>query len=60
MCLGQNDFVDLKYSLRNRGKQDIIGQIEYAMSIKPKKHNFEIAKNDYNGYLNRFMNETGG
>ncbi len=60
MCLGQNDFVDLKYSLRNQGKQDIISQIEYAMTIKPNKHNFEISKNDYNGYLNRHMNETGG
>ncbi len=60
MCLGQNDFVDLKYPLRNQSKNDIIKQIEYAMSIKPKAHNFEIQKDNYNGYLNRYMNETGG
>ena len=60
MCLGQNDYVDLKYSLRNLGKIDIIKQIEYAMTIKPQKHNFEISKNNYEGYVNRHMNETGG
>ena len=46
MCLGQNDYVDLKYSLRNLGKIDIIKQIEYAMTIKPQKHNFEIFENN--------------
>ncbi len=60
MCLGQNDFVDLKYALRNLSKIDIIKQIEYAMSIKPKKHNFEILENNFDGYINRHMNETGG
>ena len=60
MCLGQNDFVDLKYALRNLSKIDIIKQIEYAMSIKPQKHNFEILGNNYDGYIDRYMNETGG
>ena len=41
-------------------KIDIIKQIEYAMTIKPQKHNFEISKNNYEGYVNRHMNETGG
>ena len=60
MCLGQNDFVDLKFALRNQSKADIIKLIEYAMSIKPKAHNFEINKSNYEGYVNRYMNETGG
>ena len=60
MCLGQNDYVDLKYALRNLSKIDIIKQIKYAMSIKPKKHNFEILENNFDGYINRHMNETGG
>ena len=60
MCLGQNDFVDLKFALRNQQKADIIKLIEYAMSIKPKAHNFEINKSNYEGYVNRYMNETGG
>ncbi len=60
MCLGQNDFVDLKFALRNQTKNDIIAQIEYAMSIKPKAHNFKIQKDNFEGYVNRYMNETGG
>ena len=60
MCLGQNDYVDLKYSLRNQAKIDIIKQIEYAMTIKPQKHNFEILENNFDGYIDRHMNETGG
>ena len=60
MCLGQNDFVDLKFALRNQSKTDIINKIEYAMSIKPKAHNFEINKNNFEGYVDRYMNETGG
>ncbi len=60
MCLGQNDFVDLKFALRNQTKNDIIALIEYAMSIKPKAHNFEIQKDKFEGYINRYMNETGG
>ena len=60
MCLGQNDFVDLKFALRNQTKNDIITQIEYAMSIKPKAHNFKIHKDNFGGYVNRYMNETGG
>tara|TARA_X000000368_G_scaffold416287_1_gene409867 strand:- start:30 stop:1019 length:990 start_codon:yes stop_codon:yes gene_type:complete len=60
MCLGQNDFVDLKYPLRNQGNQEVIKMIEYAMSIKPKAHDFQIKKDDYDGYINRFMNQTGG
>ncbi len=60
MCLGQNDYVDLKYALRNLSKIDIIKQIEYAMSIKPKGHNFEILKDNFDGYIDRHMNETGG
>ena len=42
------------------GKIDIIKQIEYAMTIKPQKHNFEILENNFDGYIDRHMNETGG
>ena len=59
MCLGQNDYVDLKYSLRNLAKIDIIKQIEYAMTIKPQKHNFEILENNFDGYIDSQMNEKG-
>ena len=60
MCLGQNDFVDLKYALRHQTEKDVKNMIEYAMSIKPKSHNFEIQSKNYSGYINRFMNQTGG
>jgi cyclic pyranopterin phosphate synthase len=60
MCLGQNDFVDLKYPLREQNIEDVIKMIEYAMTIKPKSHDFEIKKDDYKGYINRYMNQTGG
>jgi len=60
MCLGQNDFVDLKYPLREQKTEDVIKMIEYAMSIKPKSHDFEIKKDDFNGYIDRYMNQTGG
>ena len=33
MCLGQNDYVDLKYALRNMSKIDIIKQIEEKRNI---------------------------
>ena len=58
--LEADDFVDLKFALRNQTKNDIIALIEYAMSIKPKAHNFEIQKDNFEGYVNRYMNETGG
>jgi molybdenum cofactor biosynthesis enzyme MoaA len=60
MCLGQNDFVDLKYPLREQKTEDVIKMIEYAMLIKPKSHDFEIKKDDFNGYIDRYMNQTGG
>ena len=59
MCLGQNDFVDLKFALRNQSKNDIISLIEYAMSIKPKSHNFEILKDNFEGYVNRYIMRLG-
>ncbi len=55
MCLGQNDYVDLKYALRNLSKIDIIKQIEYAMSIKPKGHNFEILKDNFYVYCIKWI-----
>ena len=44
----------------NANEFDIIKKIEYAMTIKPQKHNFEILENNFDGYIDRHMNETGG
>ena len=38
-------------SVKMTFKNDIIALIEYAMSIKPKAHNFEIQKDNFEGYV---------
>jgi len=43
MCLGQNEFVDFREILRNDRSDDFIKEkIKFALSIKPKKHDFII------------------
>ena len=60
MCLGQNDHIDFKEILRNDFSNDYIKEkIEYALKIKPKKHDFLIDKN-IKPYMQRHMNVTGG
>ena len=60
MCLGQNDFVDFREILRtDRGNEYIKEKIKFALSIKPKRHDFIINSED-KPYINRHMNETGG
>ena len=60
MCLGQNEFVDFREILRtDRGDEYIKEKIRFALSIKPKKHDF-IINNEVKPYINRHMNETGG
>ena len=60
MCLGQNDFVDFREILREDYSDDYIKEkIQYALKIKPKKHDFLIEKNS-KPYMQRHMNVTGG
>ena len=60
MCLGQNEFVDFREILRtDRGDDYIKEKIRFALSIKPKKHDFVI-NSITKPYMNRLMNETGG
>jgi len=60
MCLGQNEFVDFREILRtDRGDDYIKEKIRFALSIKPKRHNF-IINSKVKPYINRHMNETGG
>ena len=60
MCLGQNDFVDFKKILReDRSDEYIKEKIRFALSTKPKRHDF-IINSEVKPYMNRFMNETGG
>ena len=60
MCLGQNDYVDFREILRNDYSNDYIKEkINFALKIKPKKHDFLIEKNS-KPYMTRHMNVTGG
>ncbi len=60
MCLGQNDFVDFREILRtDRGDNYIKDKIRFALSVKPKRHDF-IINSEVKPYINRHMNETGG
>jgi len=60
MCLGQNEFVDFRKILRSdKGDEYIKEKIRFALSIKPKRHDF-IINSEVKPYINRLMNETGG
>ena len=60
MCLGQNEFVDFREILRTDRSDDYIKEkIRFALSIKPKRHDF-IINSEVKPYINRHMNETGG
>ncbi len=60
MCLGQDDNVDLKNILRNKGSSFIENSIIKAISRKPKGHDFNISKSGINISSNRHMSVTGG
>ena len=60
MCLGQNDYVDFREIMRtDRGDNFIKEKIKFALSIKPKRHDF-IINSETKPYMKRHMNVTGG
>ncbi len=60
MCLGQNDYVDFREIMRNdRGDSHIKEKIKFALSVKPKRHDF-IIDPTIKPYMKRHMNVTGG
>lgn len=56
LCLGQNDHVDLKASLRSGGPDALDAALDEAMRIKPKAHDFRIET----PAVARHMSVTGG
>ena len=60
MCLGQDDNVDLKNILRNKGSSFLEDSLFKAISRKPKGHDFNISKSGINISSNRHMSLTGG
>ncbi len=60
MCLGQDDNVDLKIVLRDKGLNALEDAIRKAIMRKPKGHDFEISRQSPNVSINRHMSLTGG
>ncbi|WP_332818837.1 GTP 3',8-cyclase MoaA [Sphingopyxis sp.] len=57
MCLGQDDHVDLRAALRERG--DVDGLIDRALAGKPRAHDFHI-EGKSKPAVARHMSATGG
>ena len=60
MCLGQEDNVNLKDILRNKGLSNLENSLFKAISKKPKGHDFNISRSGINISSNRHMSVTGG
>ena len=60
MCLGQNENVNLRNVLREKGPNSLEKFLFSAISIKPERHNFNITKNGKNISMDRYMSDTGG
>ena len=60
MCLGQEDNVNLKDILRNKGLSNLENSLFKAISKKPKGHDFNISRSGINISSSRHMSVTGG
>lgn len=61
MCLGQNDYVDLKAALRNSSPDKALAAaLDIAMMRKAPAHNFLVANGEMTGKVDRHMSYTGG
>ncbi len=60
LCLGQDDHVDLRDALRNAGRAGLDAALDRAMILKPKGHDFSVARTGMTGDPGRHMSVTGG
>ena len=61
MCLGQDDFVDLRGAMRgDNPEQALETALQKAMGAKPEKHDFNITKRGARPAVGRHMSLTGG
>ncbi len=61
LCLGQDDMVDLKPSVRESSDNDLIKKaILDAIKIKPRGHDFDAERLSDGAQVVRFMSHTGG
>ncbi|MDB5695317.1 MAG: moaA [Sphingomonas bacterium] len=58
-CLGHDDHVDLKAALRDGGTSALDDAIDEALRIKPRRHDFSIARGAAPA-VTRHMSVTGG
>jgi cyclic pyranopterin phosphate synthase len=58
LCLGQENSVDLRQTLRTGSSAELRNQIIGAMQHKPEKHTFDLTTDE--PQIVRFMNMTGG
>ena len=62
MCLGQDDHVDLRAVMRDNPDDDapLHAALDYALGLKPEKHDFSIKRRGQSPALSRHMSMTGG
>ncbi|HHY48622.1 MAG TPA: GTP 3',8-cyclase MoaA, partial [Alphaproteobacteria bacterium] len=60
LCLGQEDMVDLRAALRQGGADALDAELDRAMLLKPKGHDFVIDRTHAGPALARHMSVTGG
>jgi cyclic pyranopterin phosphate synthase len=60
MCLGQDDMVDLRAALREGGPGALDAELDRAMLLKPKGHDFVLDRTHSGPALSRHMSVTGG
>ncbi|MEO6012782.1 MAG: GTP 3',8-cyclase MoaA [Devosia sp.] len=60
MCLGQDDMVDLRETLRSSGPAALDAALDRAMQLKPKGHDFILDRSHSGPALSRHMSVTGG
>ncbi|MEO8758737.1 MAG: GTP 3',8-cyclase MoaA [Devosia sp.] len=60
MCLGQDDMVDLRQTLRADGPGALDAALDRAMQLKPKGHDFVLDRDHTGPALSRHMSVTGG
>ncbi len=61
MCLGQNNYIDLKEALRSKESyQSLENLIDKSLSKKPREHSFSSTEFFDSPIIKRTMNVTGG
>ncbi|HVX83016.1 MAG TPA: GTP 3',8-cyclase MoaA [Devosiaceae bacterium] len=60
LCLGQEDMVDLRAAIRAGGPEALDAELDRAMRLKPKGHDFVIDRSHTAPALTRHMSVTGG